>query len=180
MSDQYVAEIRIFPFNFAPIGWQICAGQILPISQYSALFSLLGTNFGGNGTSNFGLPNLQGNVPVDQGQGSGLSPYAVGQSGGNPTVTVLDAQNPIHNHLVNASTTNGNTPDPSNAVYAKGSFGSRGSEGAINLYTTTTPGVTLKPTALNQVGSNQPHNNMMPYLVLNFCIALQGIFPPRG
>src|SRR5271156_2764053 len=101
MTDQFLAEIRIFPFNFAPVGWALCNGQILAISQNTALFSLLGTNFGGNGTSTFGLPNLQGSVPVDQGQGAGLSPYAVGQSGGSPNITLLTTEMASHFHLLN-------------------------------------------------------------------------------
>ncbi len=181
MSDQFLAEIRIFPFNFAPIQWAFCNGQLLPLSQHTALFSLIGTYYGGDGRSNFQLPNLQGRVPVDAGQGAGLSPYDVGEEGGNQTVTLLDTQNPSHNHLVNASGSNGTATDPSGNVYARGHYDNNGSKGAVDLYTQTAPGpTTLKPTAIGVTGGGQPHNNMMPYLTLNFCIAMQGIFPPRG
>jgi microcystin-dependent protein len=182
MSDQFLAEIRIFPFNFAPIQWAFCNGQILPLSQHSALFSLIGTYYGGDGRSNFALPNLQGNVPVAAGQGSGLSLYNIGEEGGSQNVTLLDTQNPSHNHLVNASGKNANSLDPSGNVYAKGLYEvSQNNKGPVNTYTTTAPGATaLNPAAIGVAGGNQPHNNMMPYLTLNFCIALQGIFPPRG
>jgi microcystin-dependent protein len=182
MSDQFLGEIRIFSLSFAPAQWAFCNGQLLAVSQFQALFSLLGTNYGGNGTSNFALPNLQGRVPVDVGNGPGLSPYNIGQTGGTPTVTLLDSENPSHNHLINASSSNAaTTADPSGNLYAKGHYiADPTHKGAVDLYTTTTPAVTLKPTALGVVGGGQPHNNMMPYLTLNFCIALQGIFPPRG
>jgi microcystin-dependent protein len=183
MSDQFLAEIRIFPFDFAPIQWAFCNGQILPLSQYTALFSLLGTNYGGDGKSNFALPNLQGNVPVDAGQGTGLSQYEVGEQGGSQTVTLLDTENPSHNHLVNASGGNASSVDPSGNVYAKGLYElSVTNKGPVNLYTTTAPSptLTLKPTAIGVAGGGQAHNNMMPYLTLNFCIAMQGIFPARS
>jgi microcystin-dependent protein len=180
MADPFVAEIRIFPFDFAPINWALCAGQILSISQNAALFSLIGTYYGGDGRSNFGLPDLRGNVPVGQGQGAGLSLYEVGEMGGSPTVALLDANNPVHNHSVNATTNNASTTDPTNNVYAAGVFGTRGAEKAINLYTTAAPGPTLKSTALNSAGGNQSHNNMMPYLVLNFCICMVGVYPSRS
>lgn len=181
MSDQFVAEIRIFPFNFAPIQWALCNGQLMPISQNAALFSLLGTAFGGDGRSTFGLPNLQGNVPVCMGQGPGLSQYFIGEQGGSQTVTLTANENPTHNHLVNVSTAEATTADPSGNVFANGNYEvSRTQKGAIELYTPTAANVTLKPTAIDPVGGSQPHNNLMPYLTLNFCIALQGIFPPRG
>jgi microcystin-dependent protein len=182
MSDQFLAEIRIFPFNFAPTQWAFCNGQLLPLSQYTALFSLIGTYYGGDGRTTFQLPNLQGNVPVDAGQGAGLSLYDVGEQGGSQTVTLLDTENPVHNHLVNASGKNATSTNPSGNVYAKGLYEvSPTDKRAVNLYTTTAPGTTtLKPTAIGLAGGGQAHNNMMPYLTLNFCIAMQGIFPARS
>jgi microcystin-dependent protein len=180
MSDQFLGEIRIFSLNFAPAQWAFCNGQLLSIAQFNALFSLLGTFYGGNGTSNFALPNLQGRVPVDFGNGPGLSPYNIGQIGGTPTVTLLDSENPSHNHLVNAASINGTMPSPSGNSFAKGNFNNSGTTGTIDVYTATVPAVTLKPTTVGLAGGGQPHNNMMPSLTLNFCIAMQGIFPPRG
>ena len=172
MSDQFVAEIRIFPFNFAPAGWQQCNGQLLAISQYSALFSLLGVQYGGNGTSNFALPNFQGRVPVHQGTGAGLSAYTVGEAAGTPTVTLLSNQIPAHNHSFSGDpTTKKEVTNIGNAAPA----------GAGNpAYSTAAPNTTMAATMLSLVGGNLPHDNMQPYLTLNFCIALQGIFPPRG
>jgi len=181
MSDQFVAEIRIFPFNFAPIGWAICAGQILPISQNPALFSLLGTNFGGNGTSNFALPNLQGNVPVDQGEGNGLSPYFVGQSGGSQTVTLTSVQSAVHAHGAGADTGDATANDPGGNIYMRGNSTQNGQLFFGYPFTTQNSGATtMATTAITSTGGNAAHNNMMPYLTLNFCIALQGIFPPRS
>ena len=182
MSDQFVAEIRIFPFNFAPIQWALCNGQILPISQYTALFSLLGTNFGGDGRSNFGLPNLQGNVPVCMGQGAGLSQYFIGEQGGTQNVSLTAQEIPAHNHDFNVKPgVNATTATAGNNVFGKPIYNNQGSTGPIYSYTTTAPGNTrLNPNTIGPAGNSLPHNNMMPYLTLNFCIAMQGIFPPRG
>lgn len=180
MSNPFVAEIRIFPFNFAPTGWAMCNGQLLPISQNTALFSLLGTNFGGDGKSNFGLPNLQGCCVVDAGQGPGLSSYSVGEAGGTQTVTLIDQQNSSHAHNVNVTSAAASSATPNNSLFAKANFNNNGSTGAVDLYTTAAAGVTLAPTAVPVAGGSQPHNNMMPYLTLNFCIALQGVYPPRS
>jgi microcystin-dependent protein len=174
MSDQYLGEVRVFPFNFAPYGWATCDGQILPISQYAALFSLLGTYYGGNGTSNFGLPNMQGNIPLCFGQGLGLSNYDLGESGGVANVTLLTTEMPSHNHNLMAV----EFPLPNSQTPVNGALGSRA--GVTNMYTTaTSPLAKFAPQAIGSNGGNQPHNNMMPYLTLNFCIALQGAFPPR-
>jgi microcystin-dependent protein len=173
VSDQFVAEIRIFPFNFAPVGWAMCNGQLLSISQNTALFALIGTNFGGDGRTTFGLPNLQGSFAVDQGQGAGLSPYDLGETGGSATVTLLSSQMPSHNHLVNCTSTDG-TASPSGAVFGGGG---RGRQPAYAAGPAT---LAMSATAVGQAGGSQPHNNMPPYLTLNFCIALQGIFPARG
>jgi microcystin-dependent protein len=182
MSDQFLAEIRIFPFDFAPIQWAMCNGQLLPISQYTALFSLIGTFYGGDGRTSFALPNLQGNVPVDFGQGAGLSQYDIGEQGGSRTVTLLDTQNPSHNHLVNARDFDANSSTPAGNVYAKASYATGTTSSVLNVYTTTAPaqGLTLKPQTIGFAGGNVPHNNLMPTLTLNFCIAMYGIFPQRG
>lgn len=175
MADPFVAEIRIFPFNFAPRGWAFCNGQLMPLSQNTALFSLVGTFYGGDGKSTFGLPNLQGSAPVAQGQGPGLSQRFIGESGGSPTITLLSSEMAIHPHRMMASTDPADNSVPTNEMVAK-PLG-RGN----NLFTAaTTPLVPMNQNALGVVGGSQPHNNMMPCLTLNFCIALQGIFPPRG
>jgi len=175
MSDQFVAEIRIFPFNFAPLGWAQCDGQLLPISQNTALFSLIGTYYGGDGKSNYALPNLQGLAPLDFGTGSGLSPYDLGEFGGTEAVTVLSSEMPDHSHVVNASSAAGSSHDPTGKVWASAQVLRQGQ----HLYAATA-GASMNPQALQPAGGSQPHNNMMPYLVLNFCIAMQGIFPSRG
>jgi microcystin-dependent protein len=172
VADPFVAEIRIFPFNFAPKGWAFCNGQLLPLSQNTALFSLLGTTYGGDGKSNFGLPNLQGSAPMHPGQGPGLSLYALGQQGGTPTTTLLQTEMPVHTHTARADTIDAadtNVPSP-NASFAQSTGGT--------LYQTST-NTQLAPQALTPAGGSLPHNNMQPYLTLNFCIALQGVFPPR-
>jgi microcystin-dependent protein len=173
MSDPFVAEIRIFPFNFAPTGWAFCDGQLLPISQNTALFSLLGTTYGGDGKSTFALPNLQGNAPMQPGQGQGLSLRDLGESGGTETVTLLVSEMPIHTHSLMASVDPADAQIPSvNATLARSSGG--------DAYTTNTGGlVQMAPQALAVGGGGLPHTNLQPYLTLNFCIALQGIFPAR-
>jgi len=175
MADPFVAEIRIFPFNFAPKGWAFCDGQLLPLSQNTALFSLLGTTYGGNGKSNFALPDMQGNAPMHPGQGPGLSLHDLGEMSGSETVTLLESEIPSHTHALRADvldTADTNVPSV-NASFALSTQGT--------LYQTQpTAGAYLAPQALAPVGGSLPHNNMMPYLVLNFCIALQGVFPPRG
>jgi microcystin-dependent protein len=172
MADPFVAEIRIFPFNFPPRGWAWCNGQVMPISQNTALFALLGTTYGGNGKSTFALPDLQGSVPMHPGQGQGLSLYDLGQVGGSETVTLLDSEMPVHPH-----TMKGAAQDPADVkqVNANASFGI--SQGGT-LYQTTS-NTNLGPQAVNPAGGSLPHNNLMPYLTLNFNIALQGVFPPR-
>ena len=175
MAEAFVAEIRIFPFNFAPRGWAFCAGQLIPISQNTALFSLLGTFYGGDGKSTFALPNLQGCAPMQQGQGQGLSDRFLGETSGTESVTLLQTEIPVHTHTMNASSDVASNNAPSNAALAR-PLG-RGN----SLYTTTnSPQVTLAFEALAPAGGGLPHNNMQPYLTLNFCIALQGVFPPRG
>ncbi|RYD66792.1 MAG: phage tail protein [Sphingomonadales bacterium] len=174
MADPFVAEIRIFPFTFAPKGWAWCDGQLLPLSQNTALFSLLGTTYGGNGKSNFALPDLQGSAPMHPGQGPGLSLYDLGQIGGSDNVTLLQSEIPIHTHAMQAVTAevaDVNTPGPNvNLAYSKNGFG----------YATAGAVTQFAPQTLTPAGGNLPHNNMMPYLTCYFCIALQGVFPPRS
>ncbi len=173
MADPFVAEIRIFPFNFAPTGWAFCDGQLLPISQNTALFSLLGTTYGGDGKSNFALPNLQGQAPMHPGQGPGLSFHNLGESGGSDTVTLLTSQIPGHNHALMASAQPAEDSSPAGEALGR-------SVGAALYQTNTAQNlVAMAPEALAPSGGGQPHNNLMPYLTLTFCIALQGVYPPR-
>jgi microcystin-dependent protein len=177
MADNFLGEIRILPFGFAPKGWATCNGQLLPISQNTALFSLLGTFYGGNGTSNFALPNLQGCVPVNMGQGAGLSPYSLGQTGGETAVTLTLSQIPLHTHALSANSGNGDVDTPQGNTWATSHLGKT----PINIYNSSAGnGLNMNPVAFALAGGSLPHNNMSPYLVLNFCIALQGIFPPRS
>ncbi len=178
MSDQFVAEIRIFGFNFAPAGWAFCDGQIMPISQNTALFSLLGTLYGGDGRTTFALPNLQGATPLQQGQGPGLSLRNLGESGGEETVTLLASEMPAHNHSAQAVAAGGTTVSPSGAAWAEGRSGRITSPHYAAFDSNST--VAMAPAALAVAGGNQPHNNMPPYLTLNFCIALTGTFPARS
>jgi microcystin-dependent protein len=174
MADQFLGEVRIFPFNFPPNGWAFCNGQLLPINQNTALFSLLGTQFGGDGQTTFALPNLQGNVPLDFGQGAGLTPYNMGDVGGTPAVTLLTSEMPAHNHSAHCNSSLGNKPKPS------GNYWASDAAGILSEYAAAPDGSQMSPQAIRVAGGSQPHNNMQPYLVLNFCIALQGIFPARA
>lgn len=173
MADPFVAEIRIFPFNFAPKGWAWCDGQLMPLSQNTALFSLLGTTYGGNGKSNFALPDLQGRAPMHPGQGPGLSLHDLGETGGSETVTLLESEIPSHSHTLRASSDDGDLKAPTNTrVLARSTNGS--------LYQNSDAGIQpMSAQALTSAGGDQPHNNMQPYLTFYFCIALQGVFPPR-
>ena len=172
--DPFVAEIRIFPFNFAPKGWAFCDGQLLPLSQNTALFSLLGTTYGGDGKSNFALPDLQGRAPMHPGQGPGLSLHDLGETGGSETVSLLESEIPAHTHALMAQTNPGNVKLPSAAVTLARSGGA-----AENTYIPPANLVNMNDNTLAPAGGDQPHNNMQPYLTLSFCIALQGVFPPR-
>ena len=175
MADPFVAEIRIFPFNFAPKGWAWCDGQLLPLSQNTALFSLLGTTYGGNGKSNFALPDLQGRAPMHPGQGPGLSLHDLGETGGSETVTLLESEMPAHNHGYQLRPTAAIPPQPSPVGLAGARSNSRPYAPAANGTNTQMNFTSILPT-----GGDQPHNNMMPYLTFYFCIALQGVFPPRS
>jgi len=176
MSDQFVAEIRIFGFNFPPVGWAFCNGQVLPLSQNTALFSLLGTNYGGDGKSTFALPNLQGSVPLQQGEGPGLSLYDLGETGGQTTVTLISSELPAHTHALECSTAVGDQTSPVGHVPAVPP-----AQRGQNFYADA-PGTkpAMNANLLAVAGGNLPHNNMPPYLTLNFCIALQGVYPARG
>jgi microcystin-dependent protein len=168
MADPFVAEIRIFPFNFAPKGWAFCNGQILPISQNTALFSLVGTSYGGDGRSNFALPNMQGAAPFSQGQGPGLSQYEVGENGGSQTVALLPSQLPPHTHTINASSDTATTGTP-------------GLDATLAVSSQATYGPAQNLVQMSPLGTpSTAHNNMQPFLTLNFCISLQGIFPARS
>ena len=180
MASPFVAEIRIFGFNFAPKGWATCDGQLLPISQNTALFSLLGTMYGGDGKSTFALPDLGGNVPLQQGQGSGLQLWDQGEFQGSDFVTLLESEMPAHNHRVNAkSTAAGGTPTASGNVPALGAWIQGAQFGVIQQYSVNAPNTQMAFNALAPAGGSLPHNNLMPYLVITYLIALQGIFPAR-
>jgi microcystin-dependent protein len=171
MADPFVAEIRIFPFNFAPKGWAWCDGQLMPLSQNTALFSLLGTTYGGNGKSNFALPDLQGRAPMHPGQGPGLSLHDLGETGGSETVSLLESEIPAHLHNLSTSAADGISQSPAGEKLAAGI--------GIGQYAAPDALTQLNPNALAPAGGDAPHNNMQPYLTFYFCIALQGVFPPR-
>ncbi len=174
MADPFVAEIRIFPFNFAPRGWAWCDGQLLPLSQNTALFSLLGTTYGGNGKSNFALPDLQGRAPMHPGQGPGLSLRDLGETGGSETVSLLESEIPSHSHTLRAVSDIGDlqVPAPARSI-------ARSQNANAYQSTTNQSLVSMAPESLAPAGGDQPHNNLQPYLTFYFCIALQGVFPPR-
>ena len=171
MADPFVGEIRIFPFNFPPTGWAFCSGQLLPISQNTALFALLGTFYGGDGKSTFALPNFDGSAPLSQGQGQGLSDYVIGQQAGSEFITLLLSEIPLHTHGLRANDNDGNSELPTGTTPGRYS----------QAYQTNTGSdvVQMAFQALPPAGGSLPHNNMMQYLTLNFCIALQGVFPQR-
>jgi microcystin-dependent protein len=175
MSDPFVAEIRVVGFNFAPTGWAQCNGQLLPISQNTALFSLLGTFYGGDGKSTFALPNLMGSVAIEQGQGPGLSLYDLGQQGGEQFVTLLQSEMPLHNHNLQGSIDDAQfqAPQPDRELATS-------SPGFAYQTNTTQNLVNMNVQELGIAGGSLPHNNISPALVLNYIIALQGVFPPRG
>jgi microcystin-dependent protein len=163
LADPFLAEIKIISWNFAPKGWAFCNGQLLPINQNQALFSLLGTTYGGNGQTNFALPNLQGRMPIHRGDG-----FTLGESAGESAHTLTVQELPAHNHTLQGVPTNGDTPIPAALANAN------------NLYSSAAPNATLNPGSMANTGGSQAHDNMPPYLVLNFVIALQGIFPSQN
>ena len=167
MSQPFIGQIVLFAGNFAPRGWALCNGQLLPISQNTALFSILGTTYGGNGQTTFALPDLRGRVAVSSGQGPGLTPRSLGEMAGSETVTLTASQMPAHTHAVNATNNGQTTNRPQSAVPAKG-----------GTYSTASPDTTMN--AVGNAGGSQPHDNLPPYTTLNYIIALEGIFPSRN
>jgi len=175
MSDQFVGEIRTVGFNFAPTGWALCDGQIMPIAQNTALFSLLGNVYGGNGQTTFALPNLNSSFAIGHGQGPGLSRRDLGEAGGSPQVTLISSEMPAHTHAAVGVAGAGNSGDPQGRRWAQPRFG----RATRNAYAPAANAV-MAPDAVTVVGGNQPHENMPPFLGMYFVIALEGIFPPRG
>lgn len=177
MSEPFIGEIILFAGNFAPRGWALCQGQLMSIAQNTALFSILGTTYGGDGVTTFALPDLRGRVPLGQGQGPGLTPRVLGEESGSETVTLISTEIPAHNHQLLANTAAGSLPEPTNNVLAGVSDPNSG--GLFNAFEATA-NTTLSPLAIGVTGGSQPHNNMQPYLCLNYIIALVGIFPSRN
>jgi microcystin-dependent protein len=175
MADPFVAEIRIFGFNFPPTGWAYCNNQLMPISQNTALFSLLGTTYGGDGKSTFALPGMEGNAPMHPGQGPGLSLHDLGEESGTTSVTLLDSEMPAHQHFVQCK----GAPPPANAGVPDPSVAIARSSGSTAFTAPAALGA-MNPQMISVTGGGLPHNNLMPFLTLNFCIALQGVFPPRS
>jgi len=171
MAQPYVGEIRMFGGNFAPAGWMFCQGQLLPISEYETLFNLIGTTYGGDGQSTFGLPNLQGRVPMHMGTGAGLPPATLAETGGSETVTLTTQQIPSHPHPM-LGNGGGTTQSPANALPATAG----GGPGGLLTYASGAT-VQLSPKMIQMTGQNLPHNNMQPYLCISFIISLFGIFP---
>lgn len=165
MSEPFLSEIKMVSFNFPPKGWAFCNGQTMPINQNQALFSLLGTTYGGNGITTFALPNLQGKVPVHMGSG-----FALGQTGGEASHTLSIAEMPQHPHVFQGTTNNADNPAVTGNLMAT----------SANLYTAANNLTTLDPSTVGNAGGSQPHENMQPYLAVSFCIALQGIFPTQN
>jgi microcystin-dependent protein len=171
MAQPYVGEIRMFAGNFAPAGWMFCEGQLLPISENETLFQLIGTTYGGDGQSTFGLPDLRGRTPVHQGSGLGLSSYALAQSGGVEQVTLTTQQIPVHSHPLLATSNIANSSSPTDSIVAQSS--------AASLFLEDVPDVSLAPNAIGPDGGSQPHNNLQPYLAVSYIISLFGIFPSQ-
>lgn len=174
MADPFVAEIRIFPFNFAPRGWAFCNGQLLPSAQNQGLFALLRATYGGNDDTTFALPDLRGRAPMHPGQGPGLSLHDLGEQGGSETVTLLESEMPAHSHMARAAALPGEAASPSSArslARPRGSF--------VYQDNTSSNLSQMAPQMAASMGGDAPHNNMQPYLTFYFCIALQGVFPPR-
>ena len=182
MSQPYVGQILIFGGNFAPAGWMICAGQLLPISEYDTLFNLIGTTYGGDGQATFGLPDLQGRVPLHMGQGSGLSNYIIGQNGGVESVTLTTQQLPTHNHLVASLTgnTSGNTSTPTNSSILSDEFQAPANSAFTYAANNGLNQIALGPQTIGLQGGNQPHENRQSMLVLNFIISLFGVYPSQN
>jgi microcystin-dependent protein len=173
MSNPYIGEIRMFAGNFAPQGWAECAGQLLPIAENDALFTLIGTTYGGDGQETFALPDLRGRIPIHAGQGAGLSTRTLGEVGGVETVTLTTNQLPVHTHPLMGSVDNATQASPANNILAQPS--------TIDLYRpATVPSVALSPNAITAVGGSQPHENQQPFLCITFIISLFGVFPTQS
>jgi len=168
MAEPFIGQLMLVPYNFAPRGWALCNGQILPIAQSTALFSLLGTTYGGNGQTTFGLPDLRGRVPISSGQGPGLANYDLGQVGGSESVTLTTNQMPAHNHTIACNSGDPNDSSPANRFASGGGSYNSGANAA------------MAQGAASTVGGSQPHENRQPYLTLNWIIALEGIYPSRS
>ena len=177
MTQPYIGQIQPYSFNFAPKNWAFCNGQILPIAQNQALFSLLGIAYGGNGVSTFALPNLQSRVPMHEGTSMGIN-YPIGEAAGEEQITLVGSQMPMHNHMFLGTRDNGNSPAPANGQYLGTSSGGTGTPD--NFYGPDTPTIPLTPQSIGMTGGNQPHTNIQPYLAINWCICLYGIFPSRN
>jgi microcystin-dependent protein len=175
VSESFIGQIIPVAFDYAPVGWLPCDGRVLAIDQYPVLFQLIGTTYGGDGQSNFAVPNLSGQVAVGMGQGNNLQPYAIGQTAGSETVTLTDAQLASHTHAISASTANGtaSVPGPSNTLAVNTATG-------VPVYSAAPPAATMAAAAISQVGGSQPHENRQPYLVINYIIATDGIYPSSG
>jgi microcystin-dependent protein len=180
MSEPFLGQITVFPYSFAPRGWADCAGQLLPISQNTALFSLLGTNFGGNGTSNFALPDLQGRIPIGQGTAIGGSSYVMGETGGEETVSLQASTTAAHTHSLNVTTVHGSINIPTGQLLATAQTGGLQGSNKGNIYNPAAPDTGLVAGSITTAGGSQPHNNIQPSVVLRYCIALEGVFPPRS
>jgi microcystin-dependent protein len=177
----FLGTIQSFGFNFAPTGWALCNGQLLPISQNAALFSLLGTTYGGNGTSTFQLPNLQGRLPMHQGTGPGLTPRVMGEISGSENQTLLISNMPMHNHLLNGTTAAATGASPQNSLLAApNGADNQGNPVTVQIYGPAPANTTMDPTAIGLAGNSIPFSIMPPFLVINFCIALNGLFPSRN
>ena len=177
MSEPYIGQIMMFAGNFAPKGWALCEGQVLSIAQNTALFSILGTTYGGNGQTTFALPDLRGRVPIQPGQGPGLTPHVLGESSGVENVTLTSTQIPAHSHALSAHTGPGDAPSPEGTVPAV--TVDPNTQQPLNSYSST-PNTTMAAASVGLAGGSQPHTNMQPYLCINFIIALEGIFPSRS
>jgi len=175
MSTPFLGEVRLFPYTFAPVGWQACDGSLLSIATYEALYALLGTTYGGNGVTNFGVPDLRGRVPLHQGQGSGLTPRILGQMAGTEQVTLLLDQIPAHTHTVYVTSSPASSNAPGNTVEL-------GALSSDTMYTSEITGTSISPanSMISTTGGNQPHDNLMPTLTGTYCIAVVGIYPSQG
>jgi microcystin-dependent protein len=179
MSDPFIGQITLFPYNFAPLGWADCSGQLLPVQQNPALFAVLGVAYGGDGKTNFALPNLNGRVPVGQGQATGASNYAIGSQGGVETVTLTQGNLPAHTHAFNATTAQATATSPAGALFATSVTPDGRQSNKGNIYNAASPDTALAASSIAPAGSSLAHNNVQPSLALRYCIAVQGIFPVR-